>query len=262
MAIARKLEDDGWENAIAGYVADYLLCAVCVLCASHAAIRWISTRSSLELRLFLGFMILLGIAFLFGGITHHILYRFDEEDQTIIGRTWSVENRAWMYAWLIALSLAPLAAGLILLLILVLHRRPIWTAIFPAGLSIVIACVEIPLLAMAHTEPSGVILGLLAVFVYFSGSSLVFVGMIFEWVEGAAGGNQLLASEALALMGWLMSLHDAGPPWLHWFNHIAIVHALIVMSVVCLWWAVVLRLSDDDKPAPMYIQTQSAQLKS
>jgi len=155
---------------------------------------------------FLVFALAQGLFALYAGLAHHrINLLLDSGDG--YGRQWSSEHSEWMYFWLLAASIAPVAtmsaAGMVLAFLLC----PDWMIHMAHIVGVVVALVEASVIIGAGTNKiTGKIVGCLGTFV-FSAASVAIVNRIVRYpqIGFGQGRGALLLGVGLLLLGSLIA---------------------------------------------------------
>mmetsp|Transcript_55663 Transcript_55663/g.161300 ORF Transcript_55663/g.161300 Transcript_55663/m.161300 type:complete len:290 (+) Transcript_55663:80-949(+) len=106
---------EGWDTASATYMTDYIIMVAGVLVGG---LMWHQFGHSGDFseplpQTFAAFGLLAGVGFGFMGIAVHVLATFGA-DGSQLSKVWFTEGSTWMFAWLLAMALLPLASASLL----------------------------------------------------------------------------------------------------------------------------------------------------
>jgi len=255
-AIPRRLYEQGfedWDLSQASYATDYLIMVVGVICAGLA---WDKIRSDVWLTLWglvsqcAVFSLLEGVGYGFGGIAHHLLDTYYEQGH-VMGRRWGAPQSDWMFAWLMAVMLVPLASASCLGTALAFGRFAEGWIKVAKGLGFLVSVFEGYLCLNNQLDTSG------SASVYWGiATSLLACLVVFAGGAEAAGLWQLLFGNISRLVGFgilvsapasckVASIGRSDCPYPEDFNHNACYHVCIAVSVAFIYWGVATKYNRD-----------------
>jgi len=248
--VGRQLYDagfEGWGHSIAGYVTDYLLSLTCIVCFVYVITqrRPLADAASVSTSflVFLGFE---AVAFLAGGITHHVLDTYFRSGE-VMGRTWNSWNSGWMPFWMIAMFCSPLATMALNCVVFIFKNYPPWTTYLSYSIGVVASVCECWLVYHAKFSSSGTVNSALAI-----GTCVLAGVLLLQGFEiGPQGGRAfMLWGMLLRLVGFLVlalapnsckqvdSFRD-GCPFPENFNQNAVFHSLLIVATIAQCKAVI-----------------------
>jgi len=264
MAVPRQLHHEGfegWEHTLAGYVTGYVLFAVCSGCLAYVVARTSRPYDATQ-KLFVLFLVAQGVSFLSGGIAHHMLDIYANNGE-VMGNTWSDSNSGWMYPWILAVALAPLASGSMLAMVFIFSKFPRWIAFVTLGTSILSAGFEIAVFIREDLDASGMASTLRAVSASGVSLLILLVGMLGRCVdlskkaafwspEASVGARPLFVGVFFASIAWAILIGapascskvgnaHTGCPFPEAFNQNAVLHTFLMIATTLFCWGVRLR---------------------
>lgn len=246
--MAYRPEDESyndWDGHPAGVVTDFVVVVCCAVCGFLAVRRCqgLPATSKATLEAFALFAFFTSSAFLFGGTSHAIVGFYAASGASPLGKTWTSKNNAWMFLWLPAVALQPLAALGNLTYLPAAAGCPRWVT--PAILSVgaVFSVVEIAILTNAELMEKWSGASSLLLFV-----SVALVNSVWAIVNAARGaaamwivalGNVLIMSAWLFMLSPKACLEYSNPdricPWPNDFNQNAIMHTILAPGVIIVY---------------------------
>lgn len=247
---------EGWDIEPATYLTDYVIMVVGILLCFFAynTLRGNAWGLWGLLSQFAIFSLLEGVAYGFGGVTHHLLDTYYEQG-VIMGRRWGHPHSEWMFAWFFAVTLKPLASAACLCTAMAQGEVGVGWLKVTKGAGALIAVFEALLLFSNEVESSGTpavywdvltcCVACCAVFrrgVTAGGVMLTFSGLVMRLV-----GNGVLV---MTPEGCRKAREERyGCPFSEEFNHNAIYHIFIVASIVLIYFGVMDKYKKDQEMA-------------
>lgn len=264
MASSRQLYHTGsdWDHSVATYVTDYLIFAVGVACLVPSSAMYLRERKKQKgestteakklLMAFMMYAVLSGISFLFGGVAHNMIDSYGDD---VLGLTWDSPNSSWMYAWIVAIALAPPAVFSCVAILFAFAQLPLWAQYVAYAIGASLGIFEI-VIVITENNGTAAAYGALLVFLLggigvavlscriacqgvrdrtnpFQGRGLLILGMLVTWTgysvlafrpEGCTKGHEV----------------SGGCPFSKDFNHNAIFHCFVMMGMIIILGSVVL----------------------
>jgi len=246
-----------WDHTPAGYITDYILFVVAIICALLALATRRSLRSEVHRRALVVFTVgimLMAFSFFFGGIAHQMLDSYPHGE--MFGMTWSSRNSGWMVLWMFGVALGMPGFAVLASVPLACKANAggfRWAQYILWGLGKIAGELELVVLFMERLDQSGVLTAfagtatlLLAVLV-----SLVLAAMT-AWREGvrhAIGECLFTLGFFVAVLAHIVILtkpaaclshHDhADCPYSASFNHNAVFHCILIISQIILTLGVI-----------------------
>mmetsp|Transcript_90470 Transcript_90470/g.230080 ORF Transcript_90470/g.230080 Transcript_90470/m.230080 type:complete len:278 (+) Transcript_90470:70-903(+) len=244
-ASARRLYEsgfEGWDIQQATYLTDYLVMTISIALAllAYDAMRGSEFGLWGLLTQFGLFALFEGVAYGFGGITHHMLDTYFERGEPM-DRSWGHPNSEWMFAWLMAVVCAPLASSCCAGCAFAFGELGIgWIKVVKVCGAIV-SVFEGYLVFSDQVDSSGTVAVYWAVI-----TSLLSCCACFSRGSRQAGVWQVFIGNVVRLAGFFIiifapaSCRSAGGsrvgcPYPEKFNHNAIYHCCIAASVVLIY---------------------------
>jgi len=201
---------------------------------------------------FLAFATAQGLFALYAGIAHHSINLLLESGDGY-GRQWSSERSEWMYFWLLAASIAPVAtmsaAGMVLAFLLC----PDWMIHVAHIIGVVVALVEASVIIGEGTNKiTGKIAGCLATLVFLA-ASVAILKRIARHPHGGFGEGRgaLLLGVAMLLLGSLIATVKAALACESVQNSVSmLLDVILIVAVLSLFVAMHQRTGEELRDLP------------
>jgi hypothetical protein len=237
---------DSFDFSVAGFVTDYLISVIGVLCGF--VVLWLRCKhqAPIPLRVYLTFSVfsfMAALAFLYGGIGH-MMIGFYAARGVPLGMQWGAAHNHWMYAWLPAVFFMPAAAFANMSVIFAAYHLPDWTQALPQVVGLCIGVVEVVMMSDESllTDYSG----MPAALSFLISSSTIIVMACIKAVRVKKKGMGMwviMAGNILIFLAWLfLSLTPTGCkkyseterdcPYSNDFNQNPIFHVIIMVALV------------------------------
>mmetsp|Transcript_55608 Transcript_55608/g.141389 ORF Transcript_55608/g.141389 Transcript_55608/m.141389 type:complete len:287 (-) Transcript_55608:152-1012(-) len=261
MEIPRRLYEhgfEGWDVSQGCYVTDYLIMAVGIACAliAHEKVRRATSWATLWglMCQFSIFSLLQGVGAGFRGVAHHILDTY-LEDGAVMGRTWGAPHAEWLFAWLMAIIVLPLASSACLGTSLAYGEFGIGWIQLVKFLGLLVVVLEMFLCLSNQIDSSGaltvywgIITSSIACFAVFRrgckvpGLCMIFLGTLMRVV-----GYMVLVTAPASCK--TSGIYRVNCPYPEEFNHNAFCHLLIAASVLAFYCGVDAKYTRDQEIA-------------
>lgn len=278
-AVPRLLYEDGfegWDISMATVWTDYVILVVGLLCAGLVYKGYKDTWQSLEAvsASFVLFSLCEGICYGFGGVSHHMLASYFQ-DGAVMSKSWGEGSWEWMITWVLAMVFGPLATAFGFGMALSYAEVGVGCIRFTKVLGCLVTAWEVAM-CIVSIDKSGTIALFWSLF-----SAAVSLGVIFRngaqvggiWLV-AAGWLSRIAAYLLVLTvppackgGETVAIEtDSGTLYRNVpgecmysrdFNHNAIFHVLIALSLVFIFIGVDTKLSKEREAAYMSMMRNS-----
>jgi len=236
---------DGYDFSTAGWVTDYLIFMIGVVCGS--VVLWLPRKqnaripSKIEVTFSL-FSFVTALTFLFGGIAH-MMIGWHAASGVQLGKQWDTEHSGWMFFWLPAVFLMPIAAASNLSFMFAACDLEDWALAVAYAFGLCVGLAEGVLLS---DEPLLAYSGLPAALLFLISSSTITVMAGVKAMhnkEKGMGMWMVMAANILFFLGWvIVSFAPSGCrrysetkrdcPYPNDFNQNAIFHVIIIVAVV------------------------------
>jgi len=236
---------DGYDFSTSGWVTDYLIFMVGVVCGS--VVLWLPRKQNARIPLnievtFSLFSFVTALTFLFGGIAH-MMIGWHAASGVQLGKQWDAEHSGWMYFWLPAVFLMPIAAAANLSFMFAARDLEDWVLAVAYALGLCVGVAEVVFLS---DESLLAYSGLPAALLFLISSSTVTVMAGVKAMHNKKkrmGMWMVMAANILLFLAWvIVSFAPSGCrrysetkrdcPYPNDFNQNAIFHVIIIVAVV------------------------------
>lgn len=238
---------EGWDIQQSTYLTDYVLMIVCVVFAFASMDKLRGSNAPYLLWgllcQFFFFVVLEAAGHGFGGVTHHLLDTYFEQSHRM-GRVLGGEYSEWMLSLLLSVIFLPLAGACCAGTSFAFAEIGVGWIKLVKSVGAAAACCEAYLVLSSQADSAGTV-GMLFNLV----TALVACGIVFTKGSNQPGLLKMFAGNAIRVLGFAVvlmappscrkvGLYRAGCPYAEEFNHNAVYHSCLIVSVVIIAWGV------------------------